>query len=216
MTPVLKFLKAIFSKIFPFAKPKLHYFALGDSTVEGIGATSPAKGYVGQLVNFLAKDFRVSVTNLGKKGAATFDVMENQLPHLLGHKPQLVTISVGPNDIRKLRRTSEFYNNLQVILGFLSATGANVVINTIPDMSRLPAIPKVARWLVRKRVEQFNNVIWNLAALYNVTVCDLFEKSKQFEARKEYIANDGFHLSNTGYHLWASFLHAKVKPLLVK
>ena len=46
------------------------YVALGDSTVEGVGASSPARNYVGQLHERLSAVYpRARVVNLGVGGA---------------------------------------------------------------------------------------------------------------------------------------------------
>lgn len=208
------FKRAIFI-ISPFLKPKLNYIALGDSTVEGIGASAPKFNYASQLAKLLEKDFRVKLVNLGKKSATSYDVIETQIPKVFAQNPNLITISVGPNDIRKLKRVSKFKQNFELILKLLSNTGAKIVINTIPDMSKLPAIPKLTRWAVKLRVQQFNKVIHDLSKNYEIHVCDLFGKSQQFENTKDYIGQDGFHLSDLGYNLWAQYFYSDIKPLLI-
>src|SRR5262245_22703926 len=78
----------------------LSYVALGDSTVEGVGATAPARNYVSRLHERLRGVFPdATLLNLGEGGATASGVRLRQLPLALEHRPQLVTLSVGPNDI---------------------------------------------------------------------------------------------------------------------
>jgi lysophospholipase L1-like esterase len=84
----------------PSSESPFRYVALGDSTVEGIGATSSATSYVGQIDSRLRERYGyVELTNLGVGGATSADVIRDQLPRAIELQPQLVTLSVGPNDI---------------------------------------------------------------------------------------------------------------------
>ena len=78
------------------------YVALGDSTAQGIGASRPERGHVGLLARRLrATTGRpVTVVNLSRSGARIHDVVVEQLPRLARLAPDLVTVSVGSNDLR--------------------------------------------------------------------------------------------------------------------
>lgn len=206
---VLPRLRNFLKKYFSFLRPQINYLALGDSSVEGIGASHPQKGYVGQLTKMLEKDYRVKVVNLGKRGSTTQDVIADQLPYLVNFKPDIITFSIGPNDIRNLMTVSEFRQNLEIILDELSKIAAKVLINTIPDMSRSPIIPKLVKWIVKIRVNQFNSVILELADKHNVAVCDLHKITKAIKDPKDFLSADKFHPSDLGYSEWAQafFLH---------
>jgi lysophospholipase L1-like esterase len=79
------------------------WVVLGDSTAQGVGASSPLHGYVGQVLAALAprsgQPWRV--LNLSRSGAQSWQVLAQQLPvlHELGLEPDLVTCGVGSNDI---------------------------------------------------------------------------------------------------------------------
>ena len=58
----------------------LVYVALGDSTVEGVGASSPAASYVGRLHARLRRVYpNARLVNLGVAGATSADVRAGQL-----------------------------------------------------------------------------------------------------------------------------------------
>src|SRR5213078_463750 len=76
------------------------YVALGDSTVEGVGASSPELNYVSRVHARLGGVYPAArLTNLGVGGATSADVLLRQLTRVIELRPYLVTISIGPNDI---------------------------------------------------------------------------------------------------------------------
>jgi hypothetical protein len=79
------------------------YVALGDSTGQGIGASSPERGYVGLIAQRLrvATHRPVQVINLSVTGARVRDVVAGQLPKLAGMSADVVTVAVGANDVRE-------------------------------------------------------------------------------------------------------------------
>ena len=81
------------------------WVALGDSMTQGIGASAPERGWVGQLAEHLAVAGRPHrVVNLSVTGARVQDAVDQQLPALrdlldAGLSPQLVTVVIGSNDV---------------------------------------------------------------------------------------------------------------------
>ena len=86
----------------------LLYVALGDSAAQGIGASSPERGYVGLIAQRLRASTGqpVQVINLSRSGARIGDVLDRQLPALtaLERTPDLVTVGIGGNDVRAYDR----------------------------------------------------------------------------------------------------------------
>ena len=81
------------------------WVVLGDSTAQGLGASSPLHGYVGQVLNALRRTGSPwRVLNLSRSGAQTRHVLEDQLPLVDGLTPALVTCGIGSNDILARRR----------------------------------------------------------------------------------------------------------------
>lgn len=79
----------------------LLYVALGDSSAQGIGASRPDRGYVGLVAERVrartGKD--VQVINLSVSGARIDDLLEDQLPLLANLEADLVTVTIGGNDV---------------------------------------------------------------------------------------------------------------------
>ena len=81
------------------------WVAIGDSMTQGIGASAPERGWVGQLAEHLAASGSPHrVVNLSVTGARVQDAVDHQLPALrdllaMGQSPDLVTVVVGSNDV---------------------------------------------------------------------------------------------------------------------
>ena len=89
-------------------KKSFVYVALGDSTVEGIGATAPHRSYTGILHGVIKeKKKRTHYHNLGIAGATIQDVIRLQLAKAIELQPDLITLSVGANDIKKRTTTKK-------------------------------------------------------------------------------------------------------------
>lgn len=81
------------------------WVAVGDSMSQGIGATAPERGWVGQLAEHLAAAGTPHrVVNLSVTGARVQDALDHELPALrelvaMGQVPDLVTVVIGSNDV---------------------------------------------------------------------------------------------------------------------
>jgi lysophospholipase L1-like esterase len=197
------------------AAAPLSYVALGDSTVEGVGATSPARNYVSRLHERLRARFpRARTVNLGVGGATAAGVRYRQLLWALELKPDLVTLSVGPNDITTERTLADYSRDIEVILRTLAdRTTAVVVVNLIPDIGVTPRFRgKEVEPLVRQRVVAFNEVLGRHARAYGAEVVDLYEASRQEVPRRPaLVAADDYHPSDAGYARWAELMWAGIE-----
>jgi acyl-CoA thioesterase I len=196
-------------------KVTLLYVALGDSTVEGVGATSPAATYPARLFTRLRAIYpRAGVINLGVGGATSGDVVNNQLERAVLMRPKLVTLSVGPNDITDHVPVEEYEANVGTIFRrFADVIGTVVVVNLLPDLSVTPRFRgrENEREVARLTVE-FNAALTRQAQLYAVEVVDLYKPSQvEVPRRPELLAADGYHPSDLGYARWAELLWVGVE-----
>ena len=77
------------------------WIALGDSSVQGVGASSPEAGWVPDVLGRLRElDSDWRVLNLAMTGAKMHHVVEEQIPLVAGRslEPLLVTCMIGTND----------------------------------------------------------------------------------------------------------------------
>jgi acyl-CoA thioesterase I len=198
----------------------LLYVALGDSTVEGVGASSPESTYVARLHARLRGVYpRAAVINLGLGGATSRDVVGDQLERAIVLKPQLVTLSVGPNDITEQVPVGEYEANVETILRRLTAeTRAVVVANLLPDLAVTPrfrgreSTPAIAKLTV-----QFNQALRRQAGRHGVELVDLYTASQaEVPRRPDLIGRDGYHPSDLGYARWAELLWTGVERRIAR
>ena len=191
------------------------YVALGDSTVEGVGATSRSRNYVSRLHERLRRVYPAArVTNLGVGGATSGDVRARQLDRAIELRPHLVTLAIGPNDITTEVPLTAYAQNLETILGRLRReSAAVVVVNLIPDLTVTPRFKgSPHREAVGRLTVAFNEVIERMARSHDAELVDLYAASqREVPSRPELMAADGYHPSDVGYARWAELVWGGVE-----
>jgi lysophospholipase L1-like esterase len=202
------------------AAASILYIALGDSTVEGVGASAPARNYVGRLhERLLAVYPRARLVNLGVGGATAAGVLSRQLPRALELQPDLVTLSVGPNDITRGRDLESYARDIETILGTLTdRTTAAVVVNLIPDLTLTPRFRgKEIEARLRQRVVAFNEILIRHARTHGAEIVDLYTAShREVPGRPEFIGPDHYHPSDEGYARWAELMWTGIEARIMR
>ena len=188
----------------------LIYAALGDSTVEGEGATSRETNYVGRLHERLRAVYPAArVVNLGIGGATSADVARDQVRRAVVAVPHLVTLSVGPNDITTRVPVATFERRIDEILNVLGReTGAVVVVNLLPDLVVTPRFRSSGvRDSIARQTVLFNEALRRQARVHGAQLVDLYTPSqKEVPALPHLLADDGYHPSDAGYARWAELM----------
>lgn len=195
---------------------EVRYVALGDSTVEGVGASSRETNYVSRLHDRLRSVYpKATVTNLGVGGATSADVVAGQLERALALSPTLVTVSIGPNDITSRVSVAQYERNLDTIFKRLTRESSAVVVaNLLPDLAVTPRFRRSpARDVVGQLTVAFNEALSRKAGEYRALVVDLYKPSRDEVPRfPELIAADGYHPSDVGYARWSELVWQTVEP----
>jgi lysophospholipase L1-like esterase len=174
------------------------WVVLGDSTAQGLGASSPYGGYVGQVLAGLRERTGQSwqVLNLSKSGSVLGDVIGTQLPRVPAGA-DLVTCGVGMNDI------------LYTVPGKLF-TDLRELVARVPEGTVLLDLPVPAGvWGVIGRasvpyIARINRVLHQAAAQRGLPVARV---SDQFTSPwRGKFARDNFHPSQDGYRDWSRAL----------
>lgn len=191
------------------------YVALGDSTVEGVGATSPLTTYVARLQGRLRDLYpNARAVNLGAAGAMSAHVLAYQVDPTVALQPALVTLSIGPNDITGGVPVDEYARNVNEIFGRLRReTRAVVVANLLPDLAVTPRFrgtPEERE--VAVLTAAFNAALTAAARRHGVELVDLYGPSRiEVPASPDLVASDGYHPSDAGYARWAELVWAGVQ-----
>ncbi|PYM74763.1 MAG: GDSL family lipase [Candidatus Rokuibacteriota bacterium] len=190
------------------------YVALGDSTVEGVGATSRSRNYVSRLHERLRAVYPgARVVNLGVGGATSADVRARQLDRAIALRPHLVTLAIGPNDITTQVPLAAYAQNLETILGRLRReTRAVVVVNLIPDLAVTPRFRgSQHQEAVGRQTIAFNEALERASRAHGAELVNLYAASRrEVPLRPELISADGYHPSDAGYARWAELVWAGV------
>jgi lysophospholipase L1-like esterase len=178
----------------------LLYVAIGDSAAQGIGASRPGRSYVGVVAKHIrartGKALRV--VNLGISGATIAIAVEKQLPALAKLEPDIVTVSIGANDIPRFDPV-HFERDLERLFGALPR---QAIVADLPTFYFLPA---------EKKVRLANAILRAVAERHGLTVVPLHATMKRqgMWGVTTQFAGDLFHPNDRGYAVWGSaFLDA--------
>jgi lysophospholipase L1-like esterase len=162
------------------------WVALGDSMTQGIGASAPDRGWVGQLAATPPPRVQgTALLNLSFNGARVLDVVERQLPALervrdLGHEIALVTLLIGNNDLMSPRWSKRLPDAMAQLLDLVPR---GTVVATQPGLQRSAAA--------------FNRVVDAKARTGAIDVADFrVPHMRDWRGR---LAEDRFHPNDRGY-----------------
>lgn len=172
---------------------EITYLALGDSAAQGIGASSPMRGYVGLLAKRIEEKTgkTVKIQNISKTGAKMEDYLRDQAPIVLTSKANIVTIEIGANDVAKYEETAFRSNFIKVL-------------ETLPDGAYVSNMP-----LFNSRPKSTNNakaaskIIEEEISRYPKLVFVDLQKQTQENQTIIGFAPDLFHPNNISYKHWA-------------
>ncbi|MFC6852360.1 SGNH/GDSL hydrolase family protein [Aquipuribacter hungaricus] len=171
----------------------LLYVALGDSAAQGVGASSPDKGYVGLLAERLRTSTGrpVQVVNLSVSGARVADVVEEQLPQLEGLEPDLVTVAIGGNDVRRYE-TDRF------------AADVDRLVAGLPPGTYVADVPYFMHGRWETDSAQAAGTVRTAAGEAGLVVVPLNDRlrAEGFRGMFTQTSGDLFHPNDRGYEIW--------------
>ena len=178
----------------------LLYVAVGDSAAQGIGASRPSHGYVGFVSSAIESMTGTPprIANLATSGATVRIAIDDQLPRLAKLEPDVLTVSIGANDIADFDPV-RFEREIAILL---DALPKHAIVADLPTFYFLPS---------EKKVRVANRLLRAAAAERGLTVVPLHARTKRYGiwgvARQ--FAGDLFHPNDRGYRVWAgAFLPA--------
>lgn len=171
----------------------IRYYALGDSTAQGVGATSPEKSYpvlVAKEIN--RRNGRdVELINLSKSGATVADALSEQIPIIksLGvERDDIVTIEIGANDMKTFD-PAKFEREM------------NELMSNLPKQTVISDVPSFAGSINKKyerNVLEANEIIRRLVDTHGLQRALLYDRVAANHGLSIFAA-DLFHPSNKGY-----------------
>ena len=182
------------------------YVALGDSLTAGKGdegADGRPVGWAQRLADILSvrTAVRCRLINLAVNGATVHQVRGKQLPAVTATRPDLVSVTVGMNDVRA-RGFDElsFKADLTQLFEALAATQATLLTCTLPDITTvLPLSPDLAE-VVRERLRLASDIIREQAKSFGAACLDVWS----LPVDPGLYAADRIHPNRSGHQLFAA------------
>lgn len=183
------------------ARPGRRWVVLGDSMAQGVGATTPERGWAGVVqARLRTAGQELDLVNLSATGARVPDVLAQQLPvldALLAEDDVAgVTVVIGSNDLFGGREHS-------------SALPAAMreLMDRLPDGSVVATLPQP-----RAAARGANRAIEAAAATGRIRVIDL--RTSGPDSWKGKVASDMFHPNDIGYEALADAIEPVVRRAL--
>lgn len=181
------------------------FVAVGDSLTEGLGDPDTAGGWRGWADRFavgLAEhQGGLQYANLAVRGLTTAQVAADQLEPALALAPDLVSVFTGMNDL--IRPTTDLPAVTASLVGMVdafTATGATVLMCTLPDPSVVVAAPNAVRRRFSARLAAFNRTVVTVAEQRGAHCLDL---AAQAETDRGGWSDDRLHPGPYGHQLLA-------------
>jgi lysophospholipase L1-like esterase len=184
------------------------YVALGDSLTAGRDDIGPDGGRIGwprRLAGLLTERTAVAcaLTSLARDGASVEAVAGEQLPLVEALGPDLVSVTVGMNDIREPGfDPAEFAAAAALLLDGLAVTGATVLTCTLPDIAAAIPLPADLVDLARGRMRQASDIIRARAARCGAVCLDVWALPEAADPAR--FAADRIHPNARGHQLIAA------------
>jgi lysophospholipase L1-like esterase len=196
----VKYVMDLFSRLRSWSR----YVALGDSLTAGRGdfaADGQPLGWARRLADILTDRTGVpcELTNLAVDGATVGRVVAKQLPQLDGARPNLVSVTVGMNDIRGPEfHTRAFSAGLDRLLDALATTGATLLTCTLPDIAAVVELPAAHVEIARQRLSGASGIIRHQAARHGAICLDTWAM-RELAASPELFTADRLHPNTSGH-----------------
>jgi lysophospholipase L1-like esterase len=192
------------------------YIALGDSLTAGRGdedRDGRPVGWAQRLADILSvrTAVRCSLTNLAADGATVREVLAKQLPAVAARNPDLVSVTVGMNDIR-VRGFDEmsFKADLGQLFERLTAIQATLLTCTLPDVTAVLSLSSELQEIARERLRVASDIIREQADSYSAVCLDLW--SLPGVTDREFYGPDPAHPNHRGHQFLAAACADKLAP----
>lgn len=186
--------------------------AIGSSSTEGIGASSPDHSYPAQLEDELSEDWKsgVTVVNAGRGGETGVQTVERLEAALRVQSFDLVIWQVGTNDAIKGVTEEDFRAILERGIGAVKASGSSLI---LLDQQYFPTINDLGRY------ERFVGLVGTLAREQKVAVFSRYALMQDWNSQspdelRSMLSGDGFHMSDKGYDCLAGQVAEAIQSLV--
>ena len=179
-------------------KKELEIVALGSSSTQGYGASTPFRSYPAELLRVLQKEFpgvKMTIYNKGIGGEDVTQMLERLERDVFAEDPDLVIWQLGTNAALRAQNVTEFHRLLAGGIDRLRAKGIEVVLMTPQYAPAFNALENEAEYL---------DAMDMVAREKRVGVFRRYDIMKYwFEGEhmpySQFLGRDGLHLNDFGY-----------------
>lgn len=176
---------------------RIRYLALGDSLAQGIGLDDPERNYVGGVERMMVRAIGepVATHNVSISGARTEEVIERQLSSLADVRPDVVTLSIGGNDVTQPDWDERgFERRMRSILAEL------------PTGSIVSDVPTLGFGQYERRSRAANEIIRGLVADAGLPLAHVYRETRRFVpfGVLQRMSDDFFHPNSRGHEAWVA------------
>jgi len=181
---------------------------IGDSAASGVGDSDHAGNHFGWGYH-LAQAFTEPLIyiNASRPGAQSKEVLEEQLPKVLIHEPELIAVIVGGNDLLRNGFSPEvFESNLNETLRQIEESGATSMLLELHDPTEIVPMPRLVARVCRRRVNAVNRITRKMAHRYSAVLLETRSLEEIYARDKWHV--DRMHPSRHGHQFIAdNFAH---------
>jgi lysophospholipase L1-like esterase len=181
----------------------LTFAIIGDSAASGVGDSDQNGTHFGWGYH-LAQAFTEPLVyiNASRPGAQSKEVLNEQLPKVLLHNPELVAVIVGGNDLLRNGFSPEVFEvNLNETLHQIENVGATSMLLELHDPTQIVPMPRLVARVCRRRVNAVNRVTRKLARRYSAILLETRSLDGIYQREKWHV--DRMHPSKLGHQFIA-------------
>lgn len=186
--------------------PPIRMAVLGDSLVEGVGASSERTSLAGQVATKVSEQTgrAVEVRGFGVSGADTDDVVEDQLSKLEPGEFDVIVLEIGSNDVTAWAPLDELEESTRRMLERATELAPIVVFGGSGRLDT-PNFQRPLRDIIVWRATQVRELQADVAAEFDdVDYMNVAEDVSPIYSRTPGAnSSDQFHPSDIGYEIWA-------------
>jgi len=195
----------------------IKYVAIGDSYTIGFDVAEEDR-WPNILTNHLKREgINIDLAaNPAVSGYTVKNVIEMELVEVEKIRPDFVTVLIGANDNFGQKDAKTYRQGLRELLDKLQpmvTNPKNIVLITIPDYTKSPALKLYQKEDMSKLIEEYNEIIKEEGGKRDLTIVDIFPMSQTMTSDADYVS-DGLHPSAQGYIKWERIIFPVVFDLL--
>lgn len=189
----------------------LSILILGDSAAAGVGVEHQDDALLGQVINTLQDQYKITWNLHAKTGYSTSQVIYS-LENLSQQHYDVVITSVGVNDVTKLMPAHIWIKKQEKLYAeiFKKFSPQLVIAAGVPPMNLFPALPNPLAWLFGQYAKNMNQQLKKLVDR-NHSLDWIEYDIQKYQALNLEMAKDGFHPSKEVYRLWAEQIADKIR-----